>query len=119
MPVLHRDLESRSAISLKGVGTWRYAADATTAVLCVAYAVDGAPVQLWIPGQPIPQEFIEATRDPWWCFDVDCGPCPGGGLDSLQRGPAQVEGGSRLEAPEQGEAGAERNVGNGILRTRA
>jgi DNA polymerase len=66
MPVLHRDLESRSEINLKAAGAWRYAAGATTEVLCVAYAVDDAPVQLWIPGQPIPKEFVEAAQDPSW-----------------------------------------------------
>jgi DNA polymerase len=34
--------------------------------LCVAFAVDDAPVQLWTPGQPIPKEFVEAARDPSW-----------------------------------------------------
>src|SRR5262249_40624134 len=34
--------------------------------LCCAYAVDDEPVQLWIPGDPVPAEFIEAARNPGW-----------------------------------------------------
>jgi hypothetical protein len=35
-------------------------------VWCCAYAVDDGPVQLWIPGQPIPEVFFTAARDPSW-----------------------------------------------------
>jgi DNA polymerase len=35
-------------------------------VLCCAFAVDDEPVQLWVPGNPIPPEFLEAARDPGW-----------------------------------------------------
>jgi CHC2 zinc finger/Toprim domain len=66
MPILHRDFETRSALDLKTVGAWRYAADASTSVLCVTYAVDNNPVQVWTPDQPIPAEFTEAARDPSW-----------------------------------------------------
>ena len=59
--VLHRDIETRSTVSLKKVGAHKYAADATTEVLCVAYAVDDQPVQLWLPGDPVPPEFLEAS----------------------------------------------------------
>jgi DNA polymerase len=64
--VLHRDIESRSTLDLTEVGAWRYAGDPTTGVWCVAYAVDDAPAQIWIPGQPIPEEFHAAARDPDW-----------------------------------------------------
>ena len=64
--VLHRDIETRSTISLKKVGAHKYAADPSTEVLCVAYAVDDGPVQLWRPGDPVPPEFIEAAADPSW-----------------------------------------------------
>jgi DNA polymerase len=66
VPVLHRDFETRSTIDLTEVGAWRYAADPTTDVWCVAYAVDDQPVQIWIPGQPIPEVFFTAARDPDW-----------------------------------------------------
>src|SRR5579883_666989 len=66
MPILHRDFETRSTLDLKRVGGWRYAADASTAVWCVAYAIDGAPTELWLPGQPVPEVFTEAARNPDW-----------------------------------------------------
>ena len=64
--VLHRDYETRGVLSLKAVGTYRYAADPRTEVLCCAYALDDNPVQLWVPGDPVPPEFIEAARNPAW-----------------------------------------------------
>ena len=64
--ILHRDIETRSTVSLKKVGAHKYAADPSTEVLCVAYAVDDGPVQLWLPGDPVPAEFLEAAADPSW-----------------------------------------------------
>jgi DNA polymerase bacteriophage-type len=64
--VLHRDYETRSVISIETAGALRYAADPSTEVLCCAYAVDDEPVQLWVLGDPIPPEFIEAARNPAW-----------------------------------------------------
>jgi DNA polymerase len=64
--VLHRDFETRSRVALKSVGTYRYAAHSSTEVLCCAYAADHMPVQLWIPGDPVPLEFIEAASNPNW-----------------------------------------------------
>lgn len=64
--ILHRDYETRSRAILKNVGTHRYAADPSTEILCAAFAVDSDPVQLWIPGDPVPPEFIEAAHNPHW-----------------------------------------------------
>src|SRR6185295_10860545 len=66
MHILHRDVETRSRADLRKVGPAKYAADKTTEVLCVAYAVDHGPVQLWRPGDPVPPEFVEAAADPTW-----------------------------------------------------
>jgi DNA polymerase len=66
VPFLFRDFETRSTLNLKTVGAWRYAADPTTEVLCVGYAIDNDPAQIWTPGEPIPEEFITAARDPDW-----------------------------------------------------
>ena len=46
---LHRDFETRSRITLKTAGLHKYSTDSSTEVLCVAYAVDHEPVQLWTP----------------------------------------------------------------------
>ncbi len=62
--VLGRDIETRSRAVLRKVGAAKYAADKTTEVLCVTFAVDDGPVQLWRPGAPIPAEFLEAAADP-------------------------------------------------------
>jgi DNA polymerase len=64
--ILHRDFETRSTLDLTEVGAWRYAAEPTTGVWCVAYAVNDAPAQIWIPGQRIPEEFYIAAHDPDW-----------------------------------------------------
>jgi DNA polymerase len=66
VPILFRDIESRSTINLAKAGAWRYAADPTTEVLCVGYAVDDGPVDIWIPGRAIPEAFHTAARDPTW-----------------------------------------------------
>ncbi|MGA7250049.1 MAG: hypothetical protein WBX35_02195, partial [Pseudolabrys sp.] len=47
-------------------GTHRYAADPSTEIQCVAFAVDDGPVQLWLPGNPLPPEFLYAALDPTW-----------------------------------------------------
>ena len=64
--VLHRDYETRSTLDLRRVGVHRYADDPSTDVLCCAYAADDQPVRLWIPGDPVPPEFIEAASNPNW-----------------------------------------------------
>jgi DNA polymerase len=64
--VLHRDYETRSRLVLNAVGSHRYAADASTEILCCAYAIDDGLVQLWTPGNPVPPEFIEAANNPAW-----------------------------------------------------
>src|SRR5262245_13665904 len=63
MPTLFWDIETRSTVSLEDAGAWRYAADPTTEVLCVGYAVDDAEPKIWIPGQPIPEEIISAAEN--------------------------------------------------------
>jgi DNA polymerase len=66
MPVLFCDFETRSSLQLPDCGAWKYAGDASTDVWCVAYAIDAEPVQVWLPGQPIPKEFQIAVSDPAW-----------------------------------------------------
>ena len=41
MLTLFRDIETRSTLDLTEVGVWRYAAESTTGVWCVGYAIDG------------------------------------------------------------------------------
>lgn len=58
------DFETRSAAEIKTVSAWRYAEDPTTEVMCLAWHRVGsdAPVQLWAPGQPVPEELLDAIR---------------------------------------------------------
>jgi DNA polymerase len=70
MPTLYRDYETRSTSNLKRVGSWKYAADPATDVWCCAYAIDDGPVALWIPGDPVPLEFIEAANNPDWIISA-------------------------------------------------
>jgi DNA polymerase len=63
MPILFRDYETRSTLDLKRVGAWKYATHSTTDVWCCAYAVDDGPVQLWVPGNPVPPEFVDAAEN--------------------------------------------------------
>jgi DNA polymerase len=66
VPVLFRDDETRGTLNLADVGARRYADDSSTETLCVGYAVDDAPVKIWTPDLPIPEEFHTAARDPDW-----------------------------------------------------
>ena len=63
MSILFWDFETRSIIPID-VGAWRYAADPSTEVLCVAYALSDDEPKVWAPGQPVPNEIIEAANDP-------------------------------------------------------
>jgi DNA polymerase bacteriophage-type len=63
---LHRDGETWSQDDLKKVGAHSYAADPSTEVLCMGYAVNHDPVQLWLPANPVPPEFLEAAFNPSW-----------------------------------------------------
>jgi DNA polymerase bacteriophage-type len=64
--VLHRDYETRGVLQLQKVGVWKYAADDHTEMLCCAFCVDSEPVKLWLPGDPVPAEFLEAANNPAW-----------------------------------------------------
>jgi DNA polymerase len=52
--MLYIDFESRSECDLKRHGVYNYAADPSTQVLCMAWAIDDGEVSVWVPGQPFP-----------------------------------------------------------------
>lgn len=61
------DFETRSKAIIQKTGAWKYAADPSTDVLCMGYAVNDGPVELWVPGEAFPfssksftQELLEA-----------------------------------------------------------
>lgn len=49
------DFETRSRVDLPTYGLDKYAKDPSTEVLCMAYSIDGGPVQLYTPQFAIPQ----------------------------------------------------------------
>ena len=64
MPTLYLDIESRSKISLKDCGSWRYCADPSTEPLYVCWAIDDGEVQTWRPGDPVPAPFFAVDHAP-------------------------------------------------------
>lgn len=62
MKKVHVDIETFSAADLPKQGVYRYAEDPSTEILCIAYAIDKLPVQLWTPGQNL-QPLIDLFAD--------------------------------------------------------
>jgi DNA polymerase len=62
--VVTLDAETRSLLDLRKVGAARYARHPSTDVWCVGYAIDDQPVQIWLPGEPVPPAIIEAAANP-------------------------------------------------------
>lgn len=62
---LYFDIETFSTCDLRACGLYRYAADASTQVLLVYYAIDDGPVVGWSPveGEPLPADFAAAWTD--------------------------------------------------------
>src|ERR1700678_1097021 len=50
--ILHVDFETRSTRDLPAVGLFNYADPTVTSVLCMAWAFDDEPVELWTPYRP-------------------------------------------------------------------
>ena len=61
MRYFYLDFETRSAADIRRVGTYRYAEDASTEVICAGYAIDDGPVVLWRAGEP-PEWLREVER---------------------------------------------------------
>ena len=55
------DFETRSACDLTVAGVYNYAQDASTQVLCMAYAHDDGEVQVWTPDQDFPLSVRQAV----------------------------------------------------------
>jgi DNA polymerase len=53
MQIAWIDFETRSECDIKR-GAYNYALHHSTGVLCMTYAIDDGEVQLWLPGQPMP-----------------------------------------------------------------
>lgn len=57
------DFETVSMADLKKVGAHRYAEDPTTDILTLKYAFGDGPIQCWHPGEPPPQDILDAIAD--------------------------------------------------------
>jgi len=59
------DFETRSKCDITKAGAWRYSQDPTTDVMCMAYAIDDGPAQLWVPSHfDLPADYEETrTKD--------------------------------------------------------
>ena len=55
---LSLDFETRSPVKLKTAGLYVYAEHPQTEIMCMAWAIGDRPTQLWLPGQPLPPDFI-------------------------------------------------------------
>lgn len=62
--IFRRDYETRSAVDLKKTGVHVYAHDDSTDVWCMAYCMDDGPIKIWVPGDPVPPEYVRAATDP-------------------------------------------------------
>lgn len=56
---LFYDLESKSEVDLRAVGTNVYANHASTKLLCAALALDDEPAHLWKPGEKLPAKYTK------------------------------------------------------------
>jgi DNA polymerase len=65
MPDLHLDFETRSTLDLPSVGAHVYAAEASTGIWCVAFAVGDDQIDLWTPGAECPAAVRRAVSERW------------------------------------------------------
>lgn len=57
--ILWLDYETRSRCDLPKKGSYNYAQDPSTEVICMAYAFGDTDVALWTPDQPFPQAIVD------------------------------------------------------------
>ena len=55
MVKVHFDFETFSECDIRKAGAWAYAAHPSTRILCMGYAYDDEPPQLWVPGDGLPE----------------------------------------------------------------
>jgi DNA polymerase len=63
---LHADAETFSELDLTAVGAYRYAEHESTELLCLGYGWEHGPIELWLPGMPVPEAFYEADEICAW-----------------------------------------------------
>lgn len=60
--MIHIDFETRGKVDLRKRGAWRYSEDPDTDILCLAFKIDEGPIDLWVPGEAVPDELARAIR---------------------------------------------------------
>lgn len=65
MHILWHDYEVKSRVDIRACGAPIYAADKSTEVMCMSYAVDNEEPRLWIAGQPVPDAYRQAVDEGW------------------------------------------------------
>lgn len=61
--MINIDFETYSTTDLKHTGVYRYVEDPNTNLWCMAYAIDDGDVDLWVPGEPLPDDVLDALED--------------------------------------------------------
>lgn len=66
MTRLHLDYETASEVNLRTAGAYKYAADPSTRILMLGWAVDDGPVELWEPhiDPTPPQQLVNLMKNP-------------------------------------------------------
>lgn len=60
---LHLDYETRSRVNLRVAGPWVYGEDWSTQVWVACFARGDGPVEVWHPGDPVPDTIFQAAWD--------------------------------------------------------
>jgi DNA polymerase len=66
--IVSLDFETYSECDIRAAGAWAYADHPSTEVLCMAWAVNDEPPELWTPDMPAPIELfrlIEQGAEVW------------------------------------------------------
>ena len=63
MSILWLDFETRSRCDLRSRGSYNYAQDSSTQIICMAYAFDDEDVALWEPDQKFPKRVAQHFFD--------------------------------------------------------
>jgi DNA polymerase bacteriophage-type len=75
MSNVYGDIETFSQLNLKESGAYVYATDASTGLHFFCYALDDGEVQVWRPGNPVPEPFTAAAvahnNYSWWNWSFE------------------------------------------------
>ena len=58
------DFETYSEVDIKKQGGYNYTHDKSTVILCLAYAIDDQPTELWLPESEEPTDLLKAIANP-------------------------------------------------------